>query len=297
MQKDSLRSYLILHLVVFIWGFTAVLGNLITLEALPLVWYRLVIAVLALLVFFIGTKKNMKIGKKELVKFGLAGFVIALHWLAFFWAIKVSNISVTLACLSTGAFFASIMEPIFYKRKVIPYEVLFGFVVVVAIGIIFSVESEYVEGIVLALLAAFLSALFSIINGKLATEYEAPLITFYELTGGVVLLSVFLLLSGGFSSEFFQISSSDWMWLLILGVFCTAYAFLASVRVMKHLTPYTVMLTINLEPIYGILLAVILFKDSEKMTPAFYVGAVLILLTVVLNGIVKYRKKRKLVGQ
>ena len=297
MLNDSSKSYLYLHLIVFIWGFTAILGNLITLEALPLVWYRIVIAVLALLGYFILTKKSIRTSKKALIQFLLAGFVIAIHWLTFFWAIKVSNISVTLACISTGAFFASILEPIFYKRRIIGYEVFFGFIVIIALGIIFSVEGEYVEGIILALIAAFLSALFSIINGKFAVKHDAAVITFYELLGGIVILSLFLLFSGGFTASFFQISTSDWIWLLILGVFCTAFAFLASVKIMKHLSPYTVMLTINLEPVYGILLAVILFKDSEKMTPEFYLGALLILSTVILNGIVKNRKKRKVLKE
>lgn len=297
MLNDSTKSYLYLHLIVFIWGFTAILGNLISLDALPLVWYRIVIAVLALLGYFVLTKKSIRTSKKALIQFLLAGFVIAIHWLTFFWAIKVSNISVTLACISTGAFFASILEPIFYKRKIIGYEVFFGFIVIIALGIIFSVEGEYIEGIILALIAAFLSALFSIINGKFAVKHDAAVITFYELLGGIVILSLFLLFSGGFTTTFFHVSTRDWIWLLILGVFCTAFAFLASVKIMKHLSPYTVMLTINLEPVYGILLAVILFKDSEKMTPEFYLGAMLILSTVILNGIVKNRKKRKVLKE
>lgn len=294
MQNDSLRSYFKLHFIVLIWGFTAILGNLITLDALPLVWYRIAIAVISLFVFFLATKKSLLVTKKAAVKFLLAGIVIAVHWLTFFWAIKVSNVSVTLACISTGAFFASILEPIFYKRKVILYEVFFGFLVIIALGVIFSVESQYIEGILLALFSAFLSTLFSIINGKFIVDNDASVITFYELTGGLLILSLFLIFSGGFEPSFFQIQAMDWVWLLILGVFCTAYAFLSSVKVMKHLTPYTVMLTINLEPVYGIILAVIIFKDSEKMTPEFYLGALLILTTVILNGIVKNRKKRKL---
>lgn len=294
MPNDSLKSYFKLHFIVLIWGFTAILGNLITLDALPLVWYRIGIAVTTLFLFFLITKKSFLVPKTAVVKFLLAGIVIAVHWLTFFWAIKVSNVSVTLACISTGAFFASILEPIFYRRKVILYEVFFGFLVIIALGVIFSVEGQYLEGIVLALFSAFLSALFSIINGKFIVKHDASVITFYELTGGLLVLSLFLIFTGGFNPDFFQVSAMDWFWLLILGVFCTAYAFLSSVKVMKHLTPYTVMLTINLEPVYGIILAVLIFKDSEKMTSEFYLGAVLILATVVLNGIVKNRKKRKL---
>lgn len=294
MLADNIKSYLYLHLIVFIWGFTAILGHLISLQALPLVWYRILIAVVSLGVIFAFKKQTLKASKKNILKFLAAGVVIALHWLTFFWAIKVSNISVTLACLSTGAFFTSIFEPLLYKRKIVVYEVFFGFIVVCALVLIFSVESQYIAGIALGLTAACLSALFSIINGKLVQHTAAPIITFYEMLGGIVVLSLFLLLTGGFTAEFFQVSSADWFWLFILGFFCTALAFLGSVYIMKHLTPYTVMLTVNLEPVYGILLAVILFKDTEKMNPEFYLGALLILSTVVLNGVMKHRKKRKL---
>ncbi|MHC5202519.1 DMT family transporter [Myroides sp. LJL119] len=297
MLADNIKSYIYLHIIVFIWGFTAILGHLISLSALPLVWYRIAIAVITLVLVFVFRKQSFRISKKRLLQVLGAGTVIALHWLTFFWAIKVSNISVTLACISTGAFFASILEPIFYKRKIIYYEVFLGLVVIGALGLIFSVSGDYVEGIALALTAAFLSALFSIINAKLVVHCPAYLITFYEMIGGLIILSLFLLITGGFTLEFFQVSLQDWFWLVILGVFCTAFAFLGSVYILKDLSPYTVMLTINLEPVYGILLALVLFKDNEKMNSAFYIGAALILSTVIANGIIKNRKKRKLVAK
>ncbi|EPH13845.1 DMT family transporter [Myroides odoratimimus] len=294
MLADNIKSQIYLHLIVFIWGFTAILGQLISLEALPLVWYRILIAVITLLVFYAFTKQSIKAPKHRIIQFLGAGVVIALHWLTFFLAIKVSNISITLACLSTGAFFASILEPLILKRKVVSYEVFFGFIVICALTLIFSVSGEYIEGILLGLIAACLSALFSIINSKLIVHTAAPVITFYEMLGGLIVLSLVLLITGGFTIEFFEVSLNDWMWLLLLGTVCTAVAFLGSVYIMRYLTPFTVMLTINLEPVYGILLAVAIFKDSEKMTLEFYIGALLILSTVVLNGIVKNRKKRKL---
>ncbi|MBB1138489.1 DMT family transporter [Myroides sp. WP-1] len=293
MLADNVKSHLLLHLIVFVWGFTAILGNLITLEALPLVWYRIVIAVITLLILFAFKRQTLKESKGNIMKFLAAGVVIALHWLTFFWAIKISNVSVTLACLSTGAFFTSILEPIFYRRKVIAYEVLFGFMVVCALALIFSVSMEYIQGIILALISACLSAMFSIINGKFAKQASASIITFYEMVGGVLILSLYLLFSGGFTAEFFTVATSDWLWLLVLGTFCTAFAFIGSVYVMKYITPFTVMLTVNLEPVYGILLAILIFKDSEKMSTEFYIGALLILSTVVLNAIVKNRKKIK----
>ncbi|MFC4815513.1 DMT family transporter [Flavobacterium sp. GCM10023249] len=294
MPKDKvLQSYLHLHFIVFVWGFTAVLGALITLDALPLVWYRMLFASLFILVYIYLTKTSVRLPLKTILILLFAGLVIALHWYTFFEAIKVSNVSVTLACLSTGAFFASLLEPIFFKRKIVGYEVLFGLIVIAGLYLIFKVEGNYVEGIALALTSAFLSASFSMINGKFAQMYNPTIISFYELVGGVLFFSIFLLIGGSFSAGFFKLSWEDLMYLFILSSFCTAYAFIASVAVMKYLSPYTVMLTINLEPIYGILLALLVFEEKEQMNSQFYIGALIILSTVVLNGFLKNKQKEK----
>ncbi len=293
MRNDKLLNYLHLHFIVFIWGFTAVLGALITLEAIPLVWYRMGIAVILVYAFLLIRKENLKISRKTLLGFAFAGLVIGAHWLAFFGAIKVSNVSVTLAVISTGAFFASLLEPLIYGRKIIYYEVLFGLVVMVGLYMIFDVETSYTLGIILALIAAFLSALFSVINGKYILTHKASVISFYELLFGVLGITVYLAISGSFTKDFFQVSKNDWIYLLILASVCTAYAIIASVHVMKWISPYTVMLTINMEPIYGIILALIILGDSENMSPQFYYGAGVILLTVVANGIIKMTQQRK----
>lgn len=291
MLSDNTKSYLHLHLIVFIWGFTAILGALITLEAMPLVWFRMLFAVFFILIYIKWKKIPIKVPKKVILKFLVAGLIIALHWFTFFRAIKVSNVSITLACLSTGAFFTSIIEPIFFKKKMVWYEIFFGLIVVFGLTIIFNVEGKYVEGIALALTSAFLSASFAVINSKFVQQYDATVISFYELSGGVLFLSVFLLFVGSFNADFFKLSLEDFIYLMILSSVCTAYAFIASTAVMKFLSPYTVMLTINLEPIYGIILAVLWFKDKEQMSPEFYIGAVIILITVIINGIIKSRAK------
>ncbi len=291
MLSDNAKSYLHLHWIVFIWGFTAVLGRLITLDALPLVWFRMLFAVGFIFIYIKIKKVPLKLPKKVLLKFLVAGLVIALHWFTFFRAIKVSNVSITLACLSTGAFFTSIIEPIFFNKKVVWYEILFGLVVVFGLTIIFNVEGKYMEGIILALISAFLSASFAVINSKFVKDYDPTIISFYELLGGVLFFSIFIMGTSGFDTKFFQLTNNDFMYLMILSSVCTAYAFIASTAVMKFLSPYTVMLTINLEPIYGIVLAVLIFKDKEQMSPAFYVGAAVILITVILNGIIKSRHK------
>jgi drug/metabolite transporter (DMT)-like permease len=291
MQNDNLKSYLHLHVIVFIWGFTAILGKLISLEALDLVWYRMLFASVIMTFVVLFNKEKIKVPFNVLIGFVVSGVIIAAHWLTFYQAIKVSNVSITLACLSTGAFFASILEPIFYKRKVIWYELLFGLIVVVGLGIIFNVETKYASGIYLAITSAFLSALFSVINGKYAKEYDPNVISLYELSSGVFFLSIYLFFAGSFTPAFFSLSVNDLIWLFLLSSICTAYAFSASVKVMKFLSPFTVMLTINLEPIYGIILALLIFKDGEEMSPLFYVGALIILATVIANGIVKSYKK------
>lgn len=293
MLSDNLKSYLHLHLIVFVWGFTAVLGELISIDALPLVWYRMVLAIVFVGSYIAYSKIPVRVSPKLLLQLLFAGVIIALHWFTFFKAIKMSNISVTLACLSTGAFFTSFLEPILYGRKVIWYEVFFGIIVVIGLGIIFRVESKYTVGIMLALTSAFLSASFSVYNSKFAKIYNPTMISVYELLGGIVLISILLWYDGSFSPEFFKLSTSDWIYLAVLSSFCTAYAFIASVKVMRFLSPYTVMLTINLEPIYGILLAVLVFQEKEKMSPQFYIGAIIILATVVANGVVKYYRSEK----
>lgn len=293
MRNDKLLNYLHLHFIIVIWGFTAVLGALISLEAIPLVWYRMLVATLIIFAFLKFKKEKLNFSLKTLSGFALGGVIIALHWLTFFGAIKASNVSITLAVLSTGAFFASILEPLIYGRKVILYEVLFGLVVVAGLYVIFDVEASYTLGIVLALISAFLSALFSVINGKFVLKHKASAISFYELMFGVLGITIYLAFSGSFTADFFKVSAYDWMYLLILASVCTAYAFIASVHVMKWISPYTVMLSINMEPVYGIFLALIILGDSENMSPQFYYGALIILVTVVANGIIKITQERK----
>ena len=292
-MDSKLKNYAHLHFIVFIWGFTAILGKLITIDALPLVWYRMGIASILILAFIAFKRYSLKVSKRTLLTLALAGGALALHWVTFFMAIKVSNVSIALATMSTGAFFTALIEPIWYGRQIIWYELFFGIIAILGLVLIFKVETQYGVGILLALLSAFLSVIFTLINGKLVKKEKPSLISFYELGIGVLLLTVFLGLQGGFTREFFQLSQYDWIFIVILASFCTAYAFIGGVQVMKYISPYTVILTVNLEPVYGIILAYIILGDSEKMNPMFYVGAVIILATVIANGIIKNQGKLK----
>lgn len=293
MPNVKLNNYLHLHFIVFVWGFTAVIGKLITIDALPLVWYRMLMASLIILAYILLRKFQLKVSPKTLLMLILAGIVVSLHWVTFFMAIKVSNVSIALATMSTGAFFTALLEPFWYGRKMVGYELVFGLIVMLGLYIMFRVETGFLNGILLALVSSFLSATFSLINGKLTQEQRPSVISFYELGSGVLFLSIYLVFSGSFDQKFFQLSVNDWMYIFILASVCTAYAFIASVKILKYISPYTVMLTINLEPVYGIILAFLLLGESEKLNPLFYVGALLILTTVVANGILKNRKKLK----
>lgn len=289
MQESNFKNYLLLHFIVFIWGFTAILGALITIDAIPLVWYRMLLAVLFIAIYFLWKKKSFKVDRAGLLKFFFTGVVIALHWVFFFKAIKVSNVSVALVTMSTGAFFTALIEPVFFKRKINTLELFLGLLVIAGLYIIFNFESQYKLGIIYALIASFLGALFAVLNGLFIKKYTADTISFYQLFFGVVFITIYLLFTNSFSVSFFQIPASDWMYLIVLSSICTAYAFIASVHVMKYLSPYTVMLTINLEPIYAIVLALFIFGDKEQMSSTFYLGAFIVLFVVLLNGIIKNR--------
>ena len=292
MQKNKLKSLIHFHFIVFIFGFTAILGSLISIESLALVWYRMLIAFIFLILIAVIFKINIKVSNKLLIKLLFCGVLISLHWITFFKAIKVSNVSITLSVLSLGAFLTSFLEPLFYKRKIIPYEVFLGVFVVFGTSLIFKSQYYYIEGIFYALISVFLSVIFGLINGKLIKQTSPLVISIYELLGGVILTTLILIFIGDFSIDFFNISKVDWFWLLLLGSVCTAYAFVISVKVLKHLTPYSLMISINMEPVYGIILAIIILNENTVLSTEFYIGFILIFISVILNGIIKLRKNK-----
>jgi drug/metabolite transporter (DMT)-like permease len=291
MPGGNLKSYLSLHLIVFIWGFTAVLGELISVREASLVWYRMLLAGIFLLIYAVAVKKILILPAKAAAKLIFVGLLIAVHWITFFTAINISNVSITLAMFSVGAFFASILEPIFYKRKMLWYEVLFGLVIIAGLFIIMQVEVKYLNGALCALFSVFVGVVFTLFNGKLIKEHDSTVIALYEFFAGFFGVSIYLFFIGKFTPAFFVVSGKDWILIILLASVCTAYAFTASVNVMKKLTPYTVMLTTNLEPVYGIILAYFIIGGSEKMSLSFYIGSVIILATVILNGVIKHYSK------
>jgi drug/metabolite transporter (DMT)-like permease len=290
------KNLLLLHFIVFIWGWSPILGKLINIEgviAYQLVWFRMLITVITIAVYLVITKTNIRISRKDILKLVAIGAIIAFHWFCFYNAINVSNVSVTLVAFATGTLFTSIVEPIFYERKIIRYEIVFGMVIIAAIAMIFKVETRYTLGIIFGMLAALTSSFFTVFNGLMVRRISSPVIAIYELSGGFLALTVYLFFAGEFSSSFFSVNSGGWMWLTILSVVGTAFPFIASVNLMKKISPYTVTLTVNLETIYGIIIAYFLWKKDEAMTPGFYLGALIILATIFGNGLLKgYMKKQ-----
>ncbi len=291
MLNNRAKSILHFHLIVFIFGFTSILGVLIEKEAIALVWYRMLIASVFLTLFiFFFNKKKFEFSYNLLYKLVAAGFLIAAHWVSFFYAIKMVGVSPTLAMLSSGALMTAILEPVFYKRKILFYEVLFGGITMIGMFVIFKTSPDDWLGMLVALIATVLGVFFTLINGLLIKENSSVIITLGEMITGVGFISLFLLFGGGFDVSFFTITTSDFLFLMLLGTVCTAYAITFSIEVMKQLNPFTIMLIINMEPIYGILLALLIFGESELMSSGFYIGLLIILFAIVSNSIVKVYK-------
>ena len=282
-----------LHLIVFLWGFTAILGKLIHANAEVLVFYRMLFASVFLYLFIrIIKKDSIKVSKKLLLKLVGIGSLMAFHWLFFFSSIKVSNVSIALSCLGTSTLFAALLEPLIFKRKIDLSEIVMGIVIVICISLIFKVEFQYKLGIIYGLICALLGTIFSVFNGKLYGKTSSGNIIFYEIFGGFLVISLYYVFSGQIS-QIGEISYRDLALLTLLASVFTAYPMFESVNLMKYISPFTLILTVNLEPIYGIILAFFIFGESEKMSAVFYGASLVMILAIVINEIIKARKKSK----
>jgi len=282
-----------LHLIVFLWGFTAILGKLIQANAEVLVFYRMLFASVFLYLFIrIIKKDSIKVSKKLLSKLVGIGSLMAFHWLFFFSSIKVSNVSIALSCLGTSTLFAALLEPLIFKRKIDVSEIVMGIVIVICISLIFKVEFQYKLGIIYGLICALLGTIFSVFNGKLYGKTSSGNIIFYEIFGGFLVISLYYVFSGHIS-QIGEISYRDLALLTLLASVFTAYPMFESVNLMKYISPFTLILTVNLEPIYGIILAFFIFGESEKMSAVFYGASLVMILAIVINGVIKARKKSK----
>lgn len=285
-----------MHFIVLIWGFTGVLGRLISVSALDLVWHRIVLAVVFLWAYqrLLGGQLQRIPNRRLTGTLILNGLVLMAHWVTFYAAIKLSNISLTLACLSTGPLFTAFLEPLIFRRKLAWSEVAVSFGVVV--GLLMVVGSVQGQGLAIAvgLISSALSALFSVLNGRIVRDMDAASISFWELLAGLAGLSLYLLATGALDATLSAPNPKDWAYLALLASFCTAFAFVQSVRIMRYLSPFTVVLTISMEPIYGILLALLVFGADEAMPPLFYAGFAVVLLMLLANAWVQRRNRAKL---
>lgn len=284
-RKDLIH----LHIIVFIYGFTAILGRLIGLHASDLVWYRVLIAFVSLGALMIYRKVSWQLPRISIIKLIGVGFIVALHWVSFFHAIKIANISVALGCLATTTLFTSFLEPLVLRRRISKLEIFVGVLIIIGLYTIFQFEAHYLAGIVTGLVSAFLAALFTVLNKYFIRDHHPLAISFYEMGGGLLIMSLYVLLKHAEGAPFPLPQGMDYVYLLVLGTICTAYAYMASVKVMQSLSAYTVVLTVNLEPVYGILMAFILFGESEQMSAGFYAGTLMILGAVLLFPVLRRR--------
>ena len=278
------NAVLLLHLTVFIWGFTGILGKLIQQGTLHLVYTRTVIALAGMGLAAWWMKRTLSPRTPDLKHFLLTGVLIAAHWLTFYEAIKISSASLAAACLSTSTVFTALLEPFWYKRRIRAYEVVLGLVIIAALLLIFGLESGHRMGIVVAVISALLSAWFNIINGVLVQRDNAFRISFYEMASAAALIGIWLAVTNDLPPPLWELPTSDVVYHLILGLVCTSLAFVIGIQVMRQLSPFTVMLTVNLEPVYTILIALAIWGDEERMRPGSYLGIALILICIFANG-------------
>ena len=276
------KNHIKLHFIVVILGFTAILGKLISLDAVDMIWYRMLIAFASLGMYISYKHIPSRYPLNTILQMAGVGIIIAMHWITFFYSIKVSNVSVALGCFASFTFFTSILEPVIFKRKFNRLELLIGIIIIIGLYMIFQFEFRYKTGIIFSIISAFLAGLFTVLNKKFIKLHNPVSISFYEMGSGFLAITIFMLSTGKFSNGIPGPVRLDWLWLALLGLVCTSYAFVVSVDVMKVVSAYTVSLALNMEPVYSIILASIIFKESEYMSLGFYIGTVLIIIAVFM---------------
>ena len=276
--------------MVVILGLTGVFGKLISLSAIHLVWYRMGIAFISIAIFLAFKKQLFSISKKDFLGLLGVGALVTFHWLCFFESIKVSTVSVAVVCLATSSLFSALIEPFFFKRKFLFYEVIMGVLVVVALAFIMGTETKYFWGYFYGIMAALLATLFTLFNAKYINKVGAAKITMIEMLSGVIIISCILFFQQDYTIFTNKISITDLTYLVILGTICTALVFVWLTEIMRHITPYSLIMAINLEPVYSIIFALIIFGDNELMSSSFYLGSCVIIGIVFLDGYLKNRQ-------
>lgn len=298
-MDSSLKDYLQLHFIVLLWGFTAILGVLISIPAVEIVFYRTLLASLALAALLAYRKRNFQLGVAPISGMLLTGALIAGHWVLFFAAARIATVSVCLAGMATATLWTSILEPMVTKRSIKAYEVALGLVIIGGLYVIFRFEFDHAVGLTMAVISAFLASCFTVINGEFTKKHNGYMVTFYEMAGACLTIALlFPLYRHLFPAEGEGLpfpTATDWIWIAILALVCTVYAYSASVELQKRLSAFSVNLSVNLEPVYGIILAMLIFKEDEQMTAGFYAGTAIILLAVLVYPLfVRIDRRRQL---
>ena len=278
------KAFLQMHAAVFLWGFTGVLGRAISLDSIWLVWYRMIITVLSLWIVYYFLRKIRKISLKSALSIGGIGFILVLHWVCFYASIKYANVTIALTCLSTTALLSSILEPLVLRKRFDAFEIILGLFAIAGIIIIYNTHIQFSTGIVIGLLSAVLTVLASILNKKIVDNYPPEQITLYQFTGGFIGLTILLPLVFVFSpSTQLAPTAYDWLWLVILSWVCTIFTFFLYIRSLKKLSAFTMNLTLTLEPVYGIILAFIIYQENKLLSNWFYLGFGLITSAVAFH--------------
>jgi len=278
------KALLQLHIAVFLAGFTAILGKLIGLNEVLLVWYRLLITVLTLGLILYSRGKLKRIPVKEVIKIFAVGALVALHWVAFYGSVKYGNVSIGVVCISGAGFFTAIFDPLISRKKISLIEIILGAIAIAGIYIIFDFHPQFKLGILFGVISAILCSLFPIFNKQLLLSHSPEILTLYELGGGLVVLSFFIpVYLPFFPASYFFPTTHDWIWLLIMAWFCTVLTFDLQLNALTKLSPFTSNLAYNLEPVYGIILAFVIFNENRALNINFYLGVGLIIIAVALQ--------------
>ncbi len=288
-----------MHAAVLLWGFTGVLGRAISLDAPVLVWYRMLLTAVFMAVILFYRKQWVAIPRKHMLLMALIGVLMGLHWVAFYGSIKLANVSIALVCLSTASIFTPLVDPIINKGKHDFKELLLGSLAILGVYLIYRFQQFYGWGILSGIVAALLSSVFTVFNKQIAAKYPARTMVFYEMTTGWIFITLLLPLVFYYKPDtnfIPNISGSwihnDWIWLVVLSLCCTVWAQSLSLNALKKLTSFTATLSVNLEPVYGILLAFLFYNENRdiifldgttKLNSGFLAGMSLILLSVVLQ--------------
>ncbi|MCJ0741976.1 DMT family transporter [Pedobacter montanisoli] len=291
------RSYIELHIAVLLAGFTGIFGRLVTLNAVLISWYRMMLAGIILVLLALLSKQKFNISLKKQIQIGAVGAVLAIHWVFFYGSIKYANISVGVVCFALSSFFTAVLDPLLSKRRIAIQEVLLSGISVLGIGLIFGLDSTYRLGIFLGMISSLFSAVYTILNKKLAEQYTGKTIQLYQMTWGFLGFSLLMpLFAFIFKVDRYLPTLKDLFWLLILVVFCTILMYVFILNALKKISAFTVSLSFNLEPLYTIFLAIIIYHENHELSLAFYAGLLLIVLSVALQMLRVWRLQLKSTG-